>query len=270
VELSRISGYIVCETFKIAPRTYRLGHSVVIIEKAVKMLEDWKSELPAVLASGEGADPAVLSLHMACNQLVVLTTRPILLAVVKQAVAGHYVNGQWSLQQHAHGKHIQICTEAALDNILLAQRLCRVRKLLQAGLHFVFNAGVILLLEQILKNLSDHKMAAPSTHTPEIEFTMRTFESESRTGTNYPRDCFKVLHDLKALIDRYLSHEYERLGIGSYPHGASNTAGPPCGTGQDVGMQGTTSALGESNGLYQEMRTWIQNDGLQLHHNLPM
>lgn len=270
VELSRIAGYIVCETFKIAPRNFRPGYSVANIDKALKMLEEWNSELPSVLASGEGADPAVLCLHMASNQLIVLTTRPILLAAVKQAVAERYINGQWSLQNHVHGKHIHTCIEAAHQNILLAQRLCGVRKLLQAGLHFVFNAGVALLLEQILKYSGGHKTPTPNLHTPEIEFTIRTFENESRTGTNYPRDCFKVLQDLKALVDRYLSHDHGRLEPGSYPHGASNIPGPPRAAPHDAGIQGTTPGLGESNGLYQEMRTWMQNDGLQMHHSLPM
>ncbi|EUC36087.1 hypothetical protein COCCADRAFT_89204 [Bipolaris zeicola 26-R-13] len=270
VELSRIAGYIVCETFKIAPRNFRPGYSVTNIDKALKMLEEWNLELPSVLASGEGADSAVLCLHMASNQLIVLTTRPILLAAVKQAVAERYINGQWSLQTHVHGKHIHICIEAAHQNIMLAQRLCQVRKLLQAGLHFVFNAGVVLLLEQILHYSGGHKTPTPSIHTPEIEFTIRTFENESRTGTNYPRDCFKVLQDLKALVDRYLSHDHGRLEPGSYPHGASNIPGPPHAAPQDAGMQGTTPGPGENNGLYQEMRTWMQNDGLQMHHGLPM
>ncbi|KAJ5065384.1 hypothetical protein J3E72DRAFT_236009 [Bipolaris maydis] len=270
VELSRIAGYIVCETFKIAPRNFRPGYSVANIDKALKMLEQWNSELPSVLASGEGADPAVLCLHMASNQLIVLTTRPILLAAVKQAVAERYINGQWSLQNHVHGKHIHTCIEAAHQNILLAQRLCGVRKLLQAGLHFVFNAGLVLLLEQILKHSGGHKTPTPNLRTPEIDFTIRTFENESRTGTNYPRDCFKVLQDLKALVDRYLSHDQGRLELGSYSRDASNIPRAPRAAPQDAEMQGTTPGLGESNGLYQEMRTWMQNDGLQMHHSLPL
>ncbi|KAL6165535.1 hypothetical protein ACJQWK_08757 [Exserohilum turcicum] len=270
VELSRISGYIVCETFKIAPRNFRPGYSLVNIDKALKMLEDWRLQLPSVLASCEGADPAVLSLHLAASQLIVLTTRPILLAAVKQAVAERYMNGQWSAQQHVHGKHIQICLEAAHSNMVLAQRLRSVRKLLQAGLHFVFNAGVILLLEQILHHSSSREIPPAKVHTPEIEFTMRTFEEESRTGTNYPRDCFKVLQDLKALVDRYLSPEHPASEPGSYSDGGAGTPGPPCTVPRGLDIQGNPVTLSESHGLYQEMQTWIQSDGLRLHNSLPM
>ena len=269
VELSRISGYIVCETFKIAPRNYRPGYSTVNVDKALRMLEDWKLQLPSELGIGEGADPAVISLHLASNQLIVLTTRPILLAAVKQAVAERYMNGQWSVQQHAHGKHIQACTEAAHCNLILAQRLRCTRKLLQAGLHFVFNAAVILLLQRILNYAGGDKKVNPTeTTTPEIDFAMRTFEDESRTGTNYPRDCFKVLQDLKALVDRYLSRGHGAFEQGGYPGSVPSVPGPPFVARQQGEVQGITRNVIESNDLYQEMRTWIQSDGLPLHNSL--
>lgn len=269
VELSRISGYIVCETFKIAPRNYRPGYSTVNVDKALRMLEDWKLQLPSELGIGEGADPAVISLHLASNQLIVLTTRPILLAAVKQAVAERYMNGQWSVQQHAYGRHIQACTKAAHCNLILAQKLRCTRKLLQAGLHFVFNAGVILLLQRILNYAGGDKKVNPTeTTTPEIDFAMCTFEDESRTGTNYPRDCFKVLQDLKALVDRYLSRGHGAFEHGGYPGSVPSVPGPPFVAQQQGEVQGIARNVIESNDLYQEMRTWIQSDGLHLHNSL--
>ncbi|CAA9961106.1 fungal specific transcription factor domain-containing protein [Pyrenophora teres f. maculata] len=272
IELSRISGYIVCETFKIAPRYYTPGHSTLNVDKALKMLADWKSQLPHVLAADESADPAVLSLHLAANQLIVLTTRPILLAAVKQAVAERYMNGQWSLQQHAHITHIQACLEAAHRNLVLAQRLRSKRKLLQAGLHFVFNAAVILFLEQIMSSFRSHK-TPPSpnaaAHGPKLEFAIRTFADESKTGTNYPRDCFKILQDLEALVHRYLSH-----GHGNFVHGSNASLGANAGApGSHVMAQPGPETQNNPNGpessnLYQEMRIWIQSDGLQLQNSL--
>ncbi|KAK1910408.1 hypothetical protein P3342_006685 [Pyrenophora teres f. teres] len=272
IELSRISGYIVCETFKIAPRYYTPGHSTLNVDKALKMLADWKSQLPHVLAADESADPAVLSLHLAANQLIVLTTRPILLAAVKQAVAERYMNGQWSLQQHAHITHIQACLEAAHRNLVLAQRLRSKRKLLQAGLHFVFNAAVILFLEQIMSSFRSHK-TPPSpnaaAHGPKLEFAIRTFADESKTGTNYPRDCFKILQDLEALVHRYLSH-----GHGNFVHGSNASLGANAGAPgshaiAQPGPETQNNPNGpESSNLYQEMRIWIQSDGLQLQNSL--
>ncbi|KAI4676386.1 uncharacterized protein J4E88_007302 [Alternaria novae-zelandiae] len=270
VELSRISGYIVCETFKIAPRHYQRGYSTLNVDKALDQLENWKLNLPPVLAIDVDADPAVLSLHLAYNQLIVLTTRPILLAAVKQAVAERYMNGQWSVQQHAHSKYVQACPEAAQRNLLLAKRLRSTRKLLQAGLHFVFNAAVILILDQILHSSSTAPTAtalnAP-VYAMEIDFAMRTFEEESRTGTNYPRDCYKVLQDLKALVDRYLSHGHGHFEQSNDPGLVINTPRPQYNAQRDAELQGNASNT-TAGTVYQELRTWMQSDGLKLHNSL--
>jgi len=270
VELSRISGYVVCETFKIAPRHYQRGYSTLNVDKALDQLENWKLNLPPVLAIDVDADPAVLSLHLAYNQLIVLTTRPILLAAVKQAVAERYMNGQWSMQQHAHSKYVQACPEAAQRNLLLAKRLRSTRKLLQAGLHFVFNAAVILILDQILHSSSTAPTAtALSTpvYTLEIDFAMRTFEEESRTGTNYPRDCYKVLQDLKALVDRYLSHGHGHFEHSNDPGLVISTPGPQYNAQRGAELQGNPSNT-TAGTVYQELRTWMQSDGLKLHNSL--
>jgi hypothetical protein len=270
VELSRISGYIVCETFKIAPRHYQRGYSTLHVDKALDLLENWKLNLPPGLAIGIDADPAVLSLHLASNQLIVLTLRPILLAAVKQAVAERYMNGQWSVQQHAHSKYVQACSEAAQRNLLLAKRLRSKRKLLQAGLHFVFNAAVILILDQILHSSSTAPTATPlstTVYTLEIDFAMRTFDEESRTGTNYPRDCYKVLQDLKALVDRYLSYGHGHFEQGNDPGLVINTPGPQYNTQRGAEAQGNASNT-TAGTVYQELRTWMQSDGLKLHNSL--
>ncbi|KAI4617082.1 uncharacterized protein J4E87_008596 [Alternaria ethzedia] len=270
VELSRISGYIVCETFKIAPRHYQRGYSTLNVDKALDQLENWKFNLPPVLAIDVDADPAVLSLHLAYNQLIVLTTRPILLAAVKQAVAERYMNGSWSVQQHAHSKYVQACPEAAQRNLLLAKRLRSTRKLLQAGLHFVFNAAVILILDQILHSSSTAPTATAlntPVYTLEIDFAMRTFEEESRTGTNYPRDCYKVLQDLKALVDRYLSHGHGHFEQSNDPGLVINTPGTQYNAQRGAELQG--NPLNTTAGtVYQELRTWMQSDGLKLHNSL--
>jgi hypothetical protein len=240
------------------------------VDGALKLLEDWKLQLPSVLAVDIDADPAVLSLHLASNQLVVLTTRPILLAAVKQAVAERYMNGQWSIQQHAHSKYVQACSEAAQRNLLLAKRLRAMRKLLQAGLHFVFNAAVILILDQILRSSSIEgtpTLLNIAVYTSEIDFAMRTFEEESRTGTNYPRDCYKVLQDLKALVDRYLSHGHGHFEQGNDPGLVISTPGQQYSAQRGLETQGNASNI-TTGTVYQELRTWMQSDGLKLHNSL--
>jgi hypothetical protein len=270
VELSRISGFIVCETFRVAPRNYKPGYSASNIDKALRMLEDWKLQLPSILAIDENNDPACCTLHMAYNQLIVLTTRPILLAVVKQAVAEFYMKGQWSPQQHTHSRHIQACAEAALRNLNLAQRLTPRRKLLQAGLHFVFNAAVVLLLNQILTSSNSYKTPTSNlgTHTSEISFALHTFEEASRTGTNYPRDCCRVLQDLSALIDRYLSYGHGSFEQRHDPHRATIAAAQHNEAHPDPQNEREPSNMIEGDDLHQEMMTWRQSDGLQLRNNL--
>ncbi|RYF36425.1 MAG: hypothetical protein EOO38_27695, partial [Cytophagaceae bacterium] len=178
MELSRISGYILCETFKIAPRNYTSSFPTNNIDIALKMLQTWQEQLPAVLQMPESlmhSDPSCNLLHMAQNQLVILVrnpslqiagqesseilpspqvTRPVLLAAVKRSVAQRLAQGR--PPQHCQARHIYACSAAAHRNLLLAQQITLSgRKLLQAGLHFVFNAAVVLLLKRIMAN-PDH------------------------------------------------------------------------------------------------------------------
>jgi hypothetical protein len=75
VELSKISGYIICETFKIAPRNCKSGYPANNIDIALGMLQAWQEQLPVTLQMPTNSiqgDPACGLLHMAHNQLIVL------------------------------------------------------------------------------------------------------------------------------------------------------------------------------------------------------
>lgn len=71
VELSRISGHIVCNTYRVSPWesiTDPLRH----VEKAIEMLERWKADLPPLLQLFDNDlsdDPACCLLHMGYNQV---------------------------------------------------------------------------------------------------------------------------------------------------------------------------------------------------------
>lgn len=200
-------------------------------------------------------------------QLILLTTRPIFLLAVKRAVAERYIqSGTWHLEQHPQFKHIQACSSAAHYNICLAQwvvQLYNSRRLLQAGLHFVFNAAVILLLNRVLR-------AYAGAVDAEINFALELFESEARIGSNYQRDCYQVLKDLKTLIDRFLFAEQPDAPSESY---AMTQNGPPPSSlfsnGQSDSVDDTRARnlyLNESDDLYQELMTWTQPDDSQLHN----
>ena len=77
VELSRISGHIVCNTYRVSPWenvTDPLRH----VEKAIEMLERWKADLPPRLQLLDNVltdDPACCLLHMGYNQVRLATER---------------------------------------------------------------------------------------------------------------------------------------------------------------------------------------------------
>ncbi|KAF9690650.1 hypothetical protein EKO04_011518 [Ascochyta lentis] len=212
VELSRITGYVVCETSGIAPRIPRAVGSAANVDAALRMLHDWHSRLPAVLqipAEQSLLDPACCTLHMYYNQLIILATRPVLFATIKNVVAQQGFEGLGSSEGPLHGTHSRACIEAAQRNLHLSRLMGSTnRTWLQSGLHFLFNAAVVLLLSRISYAWEEgvpSDRAAEGPFASDISFAIQVFEHAARIGTNYPRDCCRVLHDLKALTDRYVS-----------------------------------------------------------------
>jgi hypothetical protein len=272
VELAKISGIIVCETFRIAPRQPPTDSSASSIDTALAMLQSWQAQLPPNLqmpGNLSHIDPSCCILHMAHNQLVLLTTRPIFFSAVKQTVAQRVVQSRSPTEQHPQRLHVHLCATTAHRNLLLAQRITESsRRLLQAGLHFVFNAAVILLLNRIMSMQGldiGHSRPTATTHEQlesGIHFALQTFQNEARTGTNYPKDCYRVLQDLKALTDRYIASRYSAM---DQKHDKIHS------TGDDFSSLGLPTAqpqLGATDGVYEEMMTWVHSDGLQFHDGL--
>lgn len=271
VELSRISGYIVCETFRIAPRNPERSAGTASMNKALKMLEDWRMRLPIKLQMPQhlqNNDSACCILHMEYHQLVLLTTRPILFATVRQAVARRLMTTQKYIEPHRQDHHIQSCVQAARSNIMLARRITSsTRRLLQAGLHFVFNATVVLLLNQFitqdgdLATQSSFLLAPENSDSQDIDYAISTFEVEARIGTNYPRDCYRILKDLKVLTGRIV----ENMNIKTCPD--VPLPAEPTFKYHD-GQRPAQPLFGGNEDLYEDMLNWVQSDGLQLHNTL--
>lgn len=181
---------------------------------------------------------------------------------VKRAVAERYMNAcSWNLEQQPQFNHIDACSKAALRNIHLAQwvmQLYNSRRLLQAGLHFVFNAAVMLLLNRVLRNNLEA--------SDEIAFAIDVFARQSRTGTNYERDCLQVLKDLKILIDRFLASLASPPQ--AYSNGPSNIAPNFFTSTIDARFdtrQGRQVLPNDGANVYQELMTWIQDDNSQMY-----
>jgi hypothetical protein len=206
VELSRISSHIVCNTYRISP-SEDAARPARSLEGEIRMLDNWSLNLPPTIrlsSNGLSDDPATCLLHMHYNQLIILTIRPVFFALVKKSFAEKLVSRQCSLRTHPQLPHLKRCIASAEHNIRLARQILLVnqpRKLLQAGLHFIFNAAIVLMLQQLVEDL------CPSSRTEkarslDLDFVIARFEDESRVGSNYGRDCATVLRDLRVLVQR--------------------------------------------------------------------
>lgn len=275
IELARISGYIVRETYGIAPQYTRAANSEASIDVALGMLHEWHSRLPADLLIPSDQtllDPACCTLHMYYNQLILLTTRPVFFAATKKIVAQRMFSELSSSEGHVLETHLRSCTEAAQRNLELARLLqSRDRNWLQSGLHFLFNAAVVLLLSRISSAYEDNgdtDRANEGPHDAEIRFAIQVFEQETKTGTNYPRDCCRVLQDLNALTDRYVLMQRipdtQQRAIAR----KANTSTSQLATDASVPVQVSSRRFNDDPGIYQEMMAWAQLDGLQLQDTL--
>ena len=275
IELASISGYIVRETYGIAPRYPRAARSEASIDAALRMLRDWHSRLPAVLqvpTDHTQLDPACCTMHMSYNQLIILTTRPVFFAAIKKVVAQRMFSDLGSSESCIHETQIRSCTEAAQRILDLARLLQTTnRNWLQSGLHFLFNAAVVLLLSRISSAYEDDfdsDRAPEGPHAAETRFAIHVFEQEAKTGTNYPRDCCRVLQNLKALTDRYvltqrMSTTQQRPVVWRFDTTTSQPATAP-----SAPPQGPSNGSNGDTDIYQEMLSWAQTDGLQLQDTL--
>lgn len=133
---------------------------------------------------------------------------------MKQAVAERVINRSWDLENHPKVRHLRSCSEAARKNLRLGRwvrDLTASRKLLSQGLHNIFNAAVILLLNQLLVDTLDDSDAML------IFFAVECFDIESQGESNYPRDCALVLRELSTLIQRLRNRNLDELFLNQSP-----------------------------------------------------
>jgi len=201
----------VCEVYKIAPRENIQHNATHCIDKALKKLESWQMRLPPFLQQNNRSDPSTSLLHMRCHQLILLTSRPVFFGTVKRTIGHRLYRGIPRIASAEECRYIQTCIRAARSNMFLSRWIIESnRKLLQAGLHFTFNAAVVLLLQQMMLVAQHDFVYDPYTSIldadgGDIQFAMATFEAEAKTGTGYQRDCFNVLRDLWFLAERFLA-----------------------------------------------------------------
>ncbi|KAK4119083.1 hypothetical protein N657DRAFT_582479 [Parathielavia appendiculata] len=231
VELCKISDYIVYSSYRESGLPDLLTNATVRVGKALEMLRTWRANLPPALqlpadpltllpvdiftmAASFGQDPAGLltgaasfgrdracwSLHMSYNQLVILAIRPAMLMAVWKAVASIVCdNLPFDMENHPHLEPIRACSDAARRNLRLG-RLMRLhsprQKLLLPDLHNIFNAAIVLIMHQmVFVNLRTQDL-------DDVGWTIEVFDTEAETGSEYAKDCARVLHDFKYLAQR--------------------------------------------------------------------
>lgn len=276
VELSRISGHIVCNTYRVSPWENKTGPARHF-DDAIRMLDQWQEGLPPILqlsSNGMSDDPACCLLHMAYNQLIILTIRPVFFAAVKKTFAERLVTKQSSINSHPQLSHLRRCIVAAEHNIRLARHtlaLNHPRKLLQSGLHFIFNAAICLMLQQLIY-IEDVAPKDPHARDHDLDFVIARFEEESQVGSNYGRDCAAVLRDLRALVQRLQVRMDQCLASArsgepthQLVHAPAMTRAPmeigqpwPQKVGSEVLQQ--PIHIEEGHTLYEEIVSWIDDD----------
>ncbi|CAH0046228.1 unnamed protein product, partial [Clonostachys solani] len=207
IKLARISRYVTFEIYHIAPSDQSAATTLQHVENALEMLQEWNASLQVTLRldyENLGQDRACCVLHLAYNQEIILTTRPIFFIAVKKTVADRYISSQplqEGIDDHPHANIIKQIVTTARNNIRLGRwvrDLSPRQRLLHHEAHAVFNAAVIVLLQQLA--FADTSMS--DQDKDEIQMAIDIFEREAASGNNFGLDCARVLQDLTFLVRR--------------------------------------------------------------------
>lgn len=261
VELSRISGYVVCNTYRISPWDSVNGaaESSQSPGKIMWMLEQWKSTLPLRLQlspDGLSNDPACIMLHMRYNQLIIVATRPLFFVAVKKSVAERLMPQSSSKDYNIQLAHLKMCIEAARDNMKLARHFSAINrhaKPLHAMLHYSFSAAVCLILECLVYPQQTVTPEANASKSADIQLALSMCES-TRPLKSDPTDksCDETLQDLQMLVARLTTPVHVDPQIGSshlQALGLTNSFPQP-----------PPMPIESEPALYNELVNWMDDD----------
>ncbi|RYP89852.1 hypothetical protein DL770_004063 [Monosporascus sp. CRB-9-2] len=280
IDLSKICGYIVCNTYRIAPSEDKTMVTSTLIDNTLSQLAGWLDNLPPELqmigTPIRNHDRACCELHMFYNQLLILTVRPIFFMAVKKAVADRFTNRNWNLEKHSQLAHIRQCIDAARRNLQLGRWIrdtTLTHKLLTSTLHNIFNAATILLLSQLLSDSFDEYQA-----TADVNFAIECFQVEARGENNYAIDCAGVLKDLQTLVIRLRNQTLEDQVLVRSSQLSPPQAQLSATTAYDVGFilnpevppgilpSQPQLTPGINIDLYNQLSEWVDDDDFHLYH----
>ncbi|KAK7942395.1 uncharacterized protein PG986_011508 [Apiospora aurea] len=234
VKLAKIAGHIVRKTCNQAASSVSgAGHEggkstdSSYVDATLRMLQKWSATLPVELRlvsihhRGSPSDSAACELRMEYNHLLILTTRPTFLDVVRRAMMAH-VDHRRSCHSgqsnSAHYSYAWQCLDAARENLRLAKMASNhlmspslpspsQKQLLAPFLHnnHVFDAAAVVLLHGLIAEPAD-----TGDDMSDVVFAIGCFDarsaSSSSSSSKFPNDCARVLRDLRALVQRIILH----------------------------------------------------------------
>ncbi|KAH6609952.1 n-terminal binuclear zn cluster-containing dna binding domain-containing [Trichoderma cornu-damae] len=261
VELSRISGYVVCNTYRVAPWEEARGGLSKQPDKAIWMLQQWQSTLPPRLQlspDGLSSDPACCFLHMRYNMLLILAIRPLFLGAVKRSVARRLM--VQTVEPYTHSEHLKLCIAAARRNIRLGRQVTTVnisrRSPLHAEQHYSFNATVCLILEDLIseEEVSEEEKEARNR---DIIFGI---EVEEEGLTNFGQTSSNTLRHLWTLARRLTSSIVQPQEVSNVQQVEQQLAPPMMTTLPGPGYSMPPMQIGEDHALYDELVAWVDDE----------
>lgn len=200
-------------------------------------------------------------------QLLILAIRPILFVAVKKAVADRYISGCVNIQSDSRASYLRTCSDAARRNLRLGRwilELGRSPRLRQANLHHVFNASVVLELNQLL---FEELQEADAT---EVAFATKLLDTDVVGNSDYARDCAKVLSDLTSLRCK-LRNDNTTIVEEQHPRNAVEhlmTADQvlnhtPPSASEMPGIPDSLHRSSQHDLVYNELLSWLQDDDPQ-------
>ncbi|KAM0454813.1 hypothetical protein ACHAPV_008186 [Trichoderma viride] len=260
-ELSRISGYVVCNTYRVAPWEAARGGLSRQPDKAIWMLQQWQSTLPPGLQlspDGLSNDPACCFLHMRYNMLLILAIRPLYLGAVKRSIAKRLM--LQTVDSYTHSEHLKLCIAAARRNIRLGRQVRALniarKSPLYAEQHFSFNATVCLILEDLISDeeVSEEEREARNR---DILFGIQ-IEEEGLTGFGQTSALSNTLRHLWTLARRLTGSIAQAQEVSTAQLVEQRLAPPMMTTLPGYSMP--RMQTGEDHALYDELVAWVDDE----------
>ncbi|KAF5627482.1 positive activator of transcription [Fusarium sp. NRRL 52700] len=198
IKLAKIIGNILTHIYGIPKATN--GLYIHQVHGILKQLREWHDELqPELRVKERGTPRPVASLHLAYNQCIIQTTRPVLLHLFKtQFQLGNKVRGDASPRQNVSSITLALaesCVNAAQASSRIVEGLFLDGSIATFGYwdaHHIFSAAMILIMSAVMK-----PTAVNSDHLETLLSVLRSLKNDG----NIPAvDFCERLSDIQARV----------------------------------------------------------------------